>query len=129
MRASAGRGAKADETKRMIDRVRRSGYREYPKHGMVSRYCAEASVDERSRATDAGVLREGEIFTSGSGIRIVVREQHVDDQPSNSAKRVQATRLGCWIGWRYGRTDARIFGMPHTGFRRDRGGSAYLGIR
>ena len=52
---------KADETKRMIDRVRTFiGYREYPKYGMVSRYFVykQALLDEAGRLVQAGVLRE-----------------------------------------------------------------------
>lgn len=52
---------KADETKRMIDRVRTfSGYREYPKYFIVTRYLAykRALLDEADRLVQAGVLRE-----------------------------------------------------------------------
>jgi pyruvate,water dikinase len=51
---------KADETKRMIDRVRTfAGYREYPKYGMVSRYAVykRALLREAERLVRAGVLR------------------------------------------------------------------------
>jgi len=51
---------KADETKRMIDRVRTfAGYREYPKYGMVSRYSVykRALLREAERLMQAGVLR------------------------------------------------------------------------
>ena len=54
---------KADEAKRMIDRVRTfAGYREYPKYGMVSRYFAykQALLREAERLVQAGVLRERE---------------------------------------------------------------------
>ena len=54
---------KADETKRMIDRVRTfAGYREYPKYGMVSRYFVykQALLREAERLVRAGVLRERE---------------------------------------------------------------------
>ena len=52
---------KADETKRMIDRVRTfAGYREYPKYGMVCRYFVykQALLREAERLVRAGVLRE-----------------------------------------------------------------------
>jgi pyruvate,water dikinase len=54
---------KAEETKRMIDRVRTfSGYREYPKYGMSSRYFVykQALLEEAERLVRAGVLREKE---------------------------------------------------------------------
>ncbi|MFV0131789.1 rifamycin-inactivating phosphotransferase [Streptomyces sp. HMX87] len=54
---------KADETKRMIDRVRTFiGYREYPKYGIVSRYFIykRALLAEAERLVRAGVLAEKE---------------------------------------------------------------------
>ncbi|WP_422774813.1 rifamycin-inactivating phosphotransferase [Plantactinospora sp. WMMC1484] len=54
---------KADETKRMIDRVRTfSGYREYPKYGMVSRYFLykQALLKEADRLVRSHVLRDRE---------------------------------------------------------------------
>ena len=54
---------KAEETKRMIDRVRTfTGYREYPKYGMVSRYFVykQALLAEAERLVQAHVLREKE---------------------------------------------------------------------
>jgi pyruvate,water dikinase len=54
---------KTEVTKRMIDRVRTfSGYREYPKYGMVSRYFVykQALLEEAERLVRAGVLREKE---------------------------------------------------------------------
>jgi rifampicin phosphotransferase len=57
---------KAEETKRMIDRVRTFiGYREYPKYGMVSRYFVykQALLGEAKRLVEAGVLvNEEDIF-------------------------------------------------------------------
>jgi phosphoenolpyruvate synthase/pyruvate phosphate dikinase len=50
---------KADETKRMIDRVRVfTGYREYPKYGMISRYFLykQALLREAERLVQAGVV-------------------------------------------------------------------------
>ncbi len=54
---------KAQETKRMIDRVRTfAGYREYPKYFIVSRYLVykQALLDEAGRLVEANVLRERE---------------------------------------------------------------------
>src|SRR6185503_9237782 len=54
---------KAEETKRMIDRVRTFiGYREYPKYGMVSRYLVykQALLQEAERLVHAHVLSEKE---------------------------------------------------------------------
>jgi rifampicin phosphotransferase len=57
---------KAAETVQMIERVRTfSGYREYPKYGMVSRYFVykQTLVREAERLVEAGVLDEpGDIF-------------------------------------------------------------------
>ena len=53
----------AEETKRMIDRVRTFiGYREYPKYGIVSRYFVykQALLQEADRLVQAHVLREKE---------------------------------------------------------------------
>src|SRR5438034_575708 len=54
---------KAEETKRMIDRVRTfAGYREYPKYRMVSRYFVykQALMEEAGRLVQAGVVRDKE---------------------------------------------------------------------
>lgn len=54
---------KAEQTERMIDRVRTfSGYREYPKYRMVSRYFVykQALLREAERLVAGGVLREPE---------------------------------------------------------------------
>ena len=54
---------KANEAKRMIDRVRTfSGYREHPKYGMVSRYLIykQALLGEAERLVRAHVLRDKE---------------------------------------------------------------------
>ncbi|HKR33382.1 MAG TPA: rifamycin-inactivating phosphotransferase [Steroidobacteraceae bacterium] len=76
---------KAEETKRMIDRVRTfAGYREYPKFGMVSRYFVykQALVEEAERLVQAGVLREQEdiFYLRFQEIQDVVRTSHVDEQ-------------------------------------------------
>jgi phosphoenolpyruvate synthase/pyruvate phosphate dikinase len=77
--------ARADETKRKIDRVRAFiGYREYPKYGMVSRYFIykQALLEEAARLVDAGVLHEKEdiFFLAFGELADVVRTQHVDDR-------------------------------------------------
>jgi rifampicin phosphotransferase len=54
---------KAEETKRMIDRVRTfSGYREYPKYGIVTRYSVykQALLKEAESLVQADVLRDKE---------------------------------------------------------------------
>jgi rifampicin phosphotransferase len=75
---------KADETKRMIDRVRTSiGYREYPKYGMVSRYFVykQALLDEAEHLVQANVLREKEdiFFLTFQELHDVVRTNQADD--------------------------------------------------
>ena len=76
---------KAEEAKRMIDRVRTFiGYREYPKYGMVSRYFVykQALLEEAERLVWAGVLREKEdiFYLTFQELRDVVRTNQVDDQ-------------------------------------------------
>ena len=54
---------KAEEAKRLIDRIRTfTGYREYPKYHMVSRYFVykQALLNEADRLVQAGVLGERE---------------------------------------------------------------------
>lgn len=63
LRALPDGDRKADETKRMIDRVRTFiGYREYPKYGIVSRYFVykQALLAEAERLVRAGVIPERE---------------------------------------------------------------------
>jgi pyruvate,water dikinase len=76
---------KAEETKRTIDRVRTfTGYREYPKYGMVSRYFVykQALLDEAERLVRAGVLRGKDdiFFLTFQELRDVVRTNQVDDE-------------------------------------------------
>ena len=76
---------KAEETQRMIDRVRTfSGYREYPKYGMVSRYFVykQALLEEAERLARAHVLREKEdiFYLRFEEIQDVVRMSQVDDE-------------------------------------------------
>jgi phosphoenolpyruvate synthase/pyruvate phosphate dikinase len=76
---------KAEETKRMIDRVRTFiGYREYPKYGMVSRYFVykQALLAEADRLVLAGVLRDREdiFYLTFQELHDVVRTHCVDDE-------------------------------------------------
>jgi rifampicin phosphotransferase len=76
---------KAEEAKRMIDRVRTfAGYREYPKYGMISRYFVykQALLAEAERLVRAQVLREQEdiFFLTFQELQDVVRTNQVDDQ-------------------------------------------------
>jgi phosphoenolpyruvate synthase/pyruvate phosphate dikinase len=76
---------KADEAKRMIDRVRTFiGYREYPKYGMISRYFVYklALLEEAGRLVQAHVLRESAdiFYLTFQELHDVVRTNHVDDQ-------------------------------------------------
>jgi pyruvate,water dikinase len=76
---------KADEVKRMIDRVRTFiGYREFPKYGMVSRYFVykQALLDEAERLVEAHLLREkADVFyLTFQELHDAVRTSHVDDQ-------------------------------------------------
>ena len=76
---------KAHETQRNIDRVRTfSGYREYPKYGMVSRYFIykRALLDEADRLVAAQVLREPEdiFYLTFDELGDVVRRHQIDGQ-------------------------------------------------
>lgn len=77
--------AKADETKRKIDRVRTFiGYREYPKFAKVCRESVyrQALLEEAERLVQAGVLREKEdiFYLRFDELRDVVRTHTVDEQ-------------------------------------------------
>ncbi len=76
---------KAEEAKRMIDRVRTfAGYREYPKYGMVSRYFVykQALLEEAERLVHAHVLGEQEdiFYLTFQEFHDVVRTNQVDAQ-------------------------------------------------
>jgi pyruvate,water dikinase len=76
---------KAEEAKGMIDRVRTfSGYREYPKYGIVSRYHVykQALLGEADRLVQAGVLRDQEdiFYLTFDELRDVVSSRQVDRQ-------------------------------------------------
>lgn len=75
---------KAEETKRMIDRVRTFiGYREYPKYGIVNRYFVykQALLEEAERLVQAHVLREKEdiFYLTLQELHTVVCTNQVDD--------------------------------------------------
>jgi pyruvate,water dikinase len=74
---------RAEETKRMIDRVRTFiGYREYPKYGMVNRYFIykQAMLREADRLVRARVIRDREdiFFLTFDELHEVVGTNHVD---------------------------------------------------
>ncbi|MEU8179687.1 rifamycin-inactivating phosphotransferase [Micromonospora sp. NPDC049044] len=76
---------KADETERMIERVRTFiGYREYPKYDIVSRYFVykEALLAEAERLVRAGVLTEREdvFYLTFQEFHEAVRSQQVDHE-------------------------------------------------
>jgi pyruvate,water dikinase len=76
---------KADETGRMIDRVRTFiGYREYPKYGIISRTFVykQALLEEADRLVRAGVLREREdvYYLTFQEFHDAARAERVDDQ-------------------------------------------------
>lgn len=83
LRALPDGDRKADETKRMIDRVRTFiGYREYPKYGIVSRYFVykQALLEEAERLVQAGVLPEKEdvFYLTFQELHDVVRSNQAD---------------------------------------------------
>ncbi|MDW4910587.1 rifamycin-inactivating phosphotransferase [Streptomyces sp. ADMS] len=85
LRALPDGDRKADEAKRMIDRVRTFiGYREYPKYGIVSRYFLykQALLEEAERLVQAHVLPEKEdiFYLTFQELHDVVRSNQVDDQ-------------------------------------------------
>jgi phosphoenolpyruvate synthase/pyruvate phosphate dikinase len=74
---------KAEETRRMIGLIRNfSGYREYPKYGLVSRYFVykQALLKEAERLVQAGVIPEKEdiYFLSFEELREAVRTHQLD---------------------------------------------------
>jgi pyruvate,water dikinase len=85
LRALPDGAEKADETKRMIDRVRTFiGYREYPKYNIISRYFVykQALLEEAERLVRADVLadREDIYYLTFQELHDVVRTHQVDDQ-------------------------------------------------
>jgi pyruvate,water dikinase len=76
---------KAEEAKRLIDRIRTfAGYREYPKYHMVSCYFVykQALLNDADRLVQAGVLGEREdiFYLRFEEFRDVVRTNQVDDE-------------------------------------------------
>jgi pyruvate,water dikinase len=76
---------KAEEAKRMIDRIRTFiGYREYPKFHIVSRYFVykQALLEDAERLVRAHVLRDREdiFYLTFAELHDVVRTNQVDDQ-------------------------------------------------
>jgi pyruvate,water dikinase len=85
LRALPDGARKAEQTKRMIDRVRTFiGYREYPKYGKVSRdfVYKQALLEEAERLVQAHVLREQEdmFYLTFQELQEVVRTNQVDDR-------------------------------------------------
>ncbi|GGA85795.1 phosphoenolpyruvate synthase [Puia dinghuensis] len=74
---------KAKETKRMIDLIRNfSGYREYPKYAIISRYFVykQALLKEAEHLVQAGVIHENEdiFYLTFEELREVVRTNKLD---------------------------------------------------
>ncbi|MEV7399810.1 rifamycin-inactivating phosphotransferase [Streptomyces sp. NPDC091267] len=85
LRALPDGDRKADEAKRMIDRVRTFiGYREYPKYGIISRYSVykQALLAEAERLVRADLLREAEdiFYLTFQELHDVVRSCQADEQ-------------------------------------------------
>src|SRR5918994_2542986 len=85
LRAMPDGERKAEEAKRMIDRIRTFiGYREYPKYGMVSRYFVykQALLEEAERLVQAHVVRDKEdiFYLTFQELHDVVRTNQLDDQ-------------------------------------------------
>jgi pyruvate,water dikinase len=85
LRALPDGARKAQEAERMIERVRTfTGYREYPKYFIVSRYAIykHALVEEAERLVRAGALRaqQDAFFLTLPELREIVRGAAVDDR-------------------------------------------------
>jgi pyruvate,water dikinase len=85
LRTLPGGERKADEVKRMIDRVRTfAGFREFPKYAIVSRYFVykRALLEEADRLVESGVLREREdcFYLTFQELDDVVRTNAVDER-------------------------------------------------
>jgi len=85
LRALPDGEAKAEETERMIDRLRTfAGYREYPKYALVSRYFIykQALMQEAARLARSGVLRDPDdiFFLTFQELQEVVRTRQVDGE-------------------------------------------------
>ncbi|CAN7519926.1 phosphoenolpyruvate synthase [Paenibacillus sp. LjRoot153] len=82
---------KAEETKRMIRRIRNFiGYREYPKYGWISRYFVykQALLKEAEQLVQAGIIHEKEdiFLLSFEELHEVVRTNKLDNQLINKRK-------------------------------------------
>ena len=82
---------KAQETKQMIDLLRNfSGYREYPKYGMIHRYFVykQALLKEAEQLVQANVIHEKEdiYYLTFEELREVVRTNKLDYQIINQRK-------------------------------------------
>lgn len=76
---------KAEETKQKIDLIRNwSGYREYPKYGMVSRYFVykQALLKEAERLVQASIIHEKDdiYYLTFEELREAVRTKQLDSQ-------------------------------------------------
>lgn len=85
LRALPDGDRKADETQRMVERVRTFiGYREYPKYNIISRYFVykQALLREAERLVRAGVLaeRDDAFYLTFQELHDVVRSNRVDDR-------------------------------------------------
>ncbi|MFE6686398.1 rifamycin-inactivating phosphotransferase [Streptomyces sp. NPDC057743] len=85
LRTLPGGDQKADQAKRMIDRVRTFiGYREYPKYDIVSRYFVykQALLAEAERLVQAGVLpeREDVFYLTFQELHDVARSNELDGE-------------------------------------------------
>ncbi|WP_373325355.1 PEP-utilizing enzyme [Sporomusa paucivorans] len=74
---------KAEETKRMIDLIRNfSGFREYPKYGMINRYFVykQALLKEAEQLVQAGVIQDKEdiCYLTLEELRETVRTNKLD---------------------------------------------------
>jgi phosphoenolpyruvate synthase/pyruvate phosphate dikinase len=134
LRALPSGGQKAEQAKRMIDRVRTFiGYREYPKYGIVSRYFVykQALLQEAERLVQADVLTEKEdiYYLTLQELGDVVRTHEVDDtlisQRQDAFRSYQAlapprvlTSEGEVIAGSYRRDDVptgALIGLPVSG--------------
>ncbi|MXV43085.1 phosphoenolpyruvate synthase [Bacillus subtilis] len=82
---------KAKETKRMIDIIRNfSGFREYPKYGMINRYFVykQALLKEAEQLIEAGVIHEKEdiYYLTFEELHEVVRTHKLDYQIISTRK-------------------------------------------
>ncbi|MER7895550.1 rifamycin-inactivating phosphotransferase [Streptomyces sp. NPDC096046] len=134
LRALPDGESKADQTKKMIDRVRTFiGYREYPKYGIISRYFVyrQALMAEAERLVQAGVLRDEEdvFYLTFQELHDVVRAQRVDDRLIQQRKEAfrwyhaltpprVLTSEGETVNGTYGRDDVpagALAGLPVSG--------------